>query len=250
MNPLFFSERVAASRAGLAFCHCALALSITAATAFASSALAQQKAISIAIAPQSLNDALLALGQQTHLQFIYQASLLRGLKAPGVNGVITPEQALNRLLSGSSIAYSRNGNTVTLWQRPQVQATALTPAADAVTQLGAIVAESQTDPGITEGSGSYTSQAMASSTRLSLSPRETPQSVTIMTRQRMDDQGITQISDLVQQTPGLSFDSAGNTGSDSSTIYSRGFEIDSYLIDGVGQVNSNYNRIFQRHGAF
>src|SRR5690606_22373401 len=59
------------------------------------------------------------------------------------------------------------------------------------------------------------------------------------------DQGLTQLSDVVIQTPGLTLDSSGNAGSDSSTIYSRGFEVDNYQIDGVAQSYSNYSRIFQ-----
>ena len=245
LNPSFSTHSLPAGRPSLYAGRVAMTLAVAVALAFAPGVLAQQTAVPIMIAPQSLNDALLKLGQQTHLQFIYQASLLQGLNTGGVKGTLTPEQALEQLLAGSRIHYSRHGNTITLVPRPQPPASTVAAPSDQVTQLGTIVAASLADPGITEGSGSYTSQAMGSSTRLSLSPRETPQSVTVMTRQRMDDQGITQLSDLVQQTPGLSLDSAGNTGSDSSTIYSRGFEIDNYLIDGVGQVNSNYNRLFQ-----
>ena len=244
-SQLSLFSRLRPSRAA---CHCTYSLiSRAVAGAFVCStvAYAQSSAIPIAIGPQSLNSALLQLGQRTDLQFIYPASLLQGISTAGVSGNLTPEQALSGLLSGTPITYTRQGNTITLRRTtPARTDAAATPASD-VTQLGAIQAVAQADPAITEGSGSYTSQLTGSSTRLALSPRETPQSITVMTRQRMDDQGITQLPDLVQQTPGLSLDSAGNSGSDSSTIYSRGFEIDNYLIDGVGQVNSNYDRIFQ-----
>ncbi|AHG64635.1 TonB-dependent siderophore receptor [Advenella mimigardefordensis] len=245
IQSLFSTRPVPVSDSTVSATYVAVTLAATVALTFSVAAHAQQRAVPITIGPQPLSDALLKLGQQTNLQFIYQASLLQGLNTRGVKGTLTPEQALDQLLSGSSLRYSRQGNTITLIQRAQPQVAATAAAVDDVTQLGAIVAETYADPGITEGSGSYTSQAMGSSTRLSLSPRETPQSVTVMTRQRMDDQGITQLSDLVQQTPGLAMDSAGNAGSDSSMIYSRGFEIDNYLIDGVGQVNSNYSSIFQ-----
>lgn len=44
----------------------------------------------------------------------------------------------------------------------------------------------------TEGTGSYTTGATRSATRLALSPRETPQSISVITRQQMDDQNLDQ----------------------------------------------------------
>jgi len=42
----------------------------------------------------------------------------------------------------------------------------------------------------TEGSGSWATDSASTATRMELSPRETPQSVTIITRQRLDDMGV------------------------------------------------------------
>lgn len=100
-------------------------------------------------------------------------------------------------------------------------------------------------PGTTEGSESYASDANSTSTRLNLSLRETPQSVSVMTRQRMDDQGLNQLTDVAAQTPGLVFSSGGNSGSDSSAIYARGFAVENYMVDGVGQTFSGYRTLFQ-----
>lgn len=97
-----------------------------------------------------------------------------------------------------------------------------------------------------EGTGSYTSVGPASTaTGLPLTLRETPQSISVITRQRMDDQGLTQLTDVITQTPGLTLSAGGNTGTDSSPVYSRGFSVDTYMIDGVRQVDSNYSSIFQ-----
>lgn len=43
------------------------------------------------------------------------------------------------------------------------------------------------DPGITEGTDSYTTLSANTSTKLNLSFRETPQSTTVITRKRMND---------------------------------------------------------------
>lgn len=97
----------------------------------------------------------------------------------------------------------------------------------------------------TEGTGSYAAQASNMSTRLNLSVRETPQSVSVITRQRMDDQGLTTLADVVDNTPGLVMNVAGNRGSDTSPIYARGFQVENYQVDGLNQVYSGYREIFQ-----
>ncbi|MDR1163817.1 MAG: TonB-dependent siderophore receptor, partial [Candidatus Accumulibacter sp.] len=42
----------------------------------------------------------------------------------------------------------------------------------------------------TEGTGSYTTRSMSSATKLPLAIHETPQSVTVITRQRIEDQAM------------------------------------------------------------
>lgn len=199
-----------------------------------SAAHAQETAVQLSIPAQPLGKALLQLGQQTSLQIFYSQSVVEGHMAPSVSGSLAPEEALRRLLQGTGIEYSRQGNSVTLSRTSSL--TELAPVR--------VKAAGLSDP-TTEGTGSYTSGSANTATKLSLSLRETPQSVSVITRQRMDDQGLTQLSDVVVQTPGLTLDSSGNAGSDSSVIYSRGFEVDNYQIDGVAQSYSNYSKIFQ-----
>ncbi|MDR7332265.1 TonB-dependent receptor plug domain-containing protein [Roseateles asaccharophilus] len=52
---------------------------------------------------------------------------------------------------------------------------------------------------------SYTVDATPSATGLTLSPRETPQSLTVITQERLKDQAMSSISDALQSTPGVSF---------------------------------------------
>lgn len=79
--------------------------------------------------------------------------------------------------------------------------------------------------------GSYTTnEKLGSATGLGLSIQETPQSVTVMTEHRLEDQAIRTLSDVINNAAGVSskaFDSARNGFS------ARGFEIDNYQIDGV-----------------
>ncbi|MFD4837035.1 ferric-rhodotorulic acid/ferric-coprogen receptor FhuE [Achromobacter sp. NPDC058515] len=82
----------------------------------------------------------------------------------------------------------------------------------------------------TEGTGSYTPRATTAGTGLSLSLRETPQSVTVMTRQRMDDEDMRSLADVMGSTPGISVQ---NFDSERYSFNSRGFSISNYMYDGI-----------------
>ena len=113
------------------------------------------------------------------------------------------------------------------------------------TQLPTITVSANNSNSLTtEGSSLYTAKATTASTGLALSLKETPQSVSVMTHQRMQDQNLTQLTDVANQVAGLTVSQSGNVGSDSSPIYSRGKSVDSYLLDGV-KLLSTYSSIFQ-----
>ncbi|MXP24726.1 TonB-dependent siderophore receptor [Altererythrobacter indicus] len=79
--------------------------------------------------------------------------------------------------------------------------------------------------------GAYTSdKALASGTGLDLTIQETPQSVTVITTQRIKDQGLHTLTDVVNNAAGISsqaYDSSRNGFS------SRGFTISDYQVDGI-----------------
>ncbi|MDF5855615.1 TonB-dependent receptor plug domain-containing protein [Pseudomonas aeruginosa] len=82
----------------------------------------------------------------------------------------------------------------------------------------------------TEDSGSYATAKSRAGTGLTLTPRETPQSLSVTTRQRMDDQQLNSLRDVLENTTGVS-----STMLDSERVsYSaRGFGIDSFMYDGI-----------------
>src|SRR5690606_26918980 len=84
----------------------------------------------------------------------------------------------------------------------------------------------------TENSGSYGTSAVTVGSKIPQSLRETPFSVSVVTRQRLDDQNLTTIEDALKQTTGVTiqrFDGAGNF----NVIQSRGFDIGSIQLDGI-----------------
>lgn len=83
----------------------------------------------------------------------------------------------------------------------------------------------------TEGTGQYIAREVSVG-KLVQSPRETPQSVSVITRQRLDDFHMTKLEDAVKQTTGITvtrLDGAGNY----NTIQARGFDIGAIQLDGI-----------------
>ena len=95
----------------------------------------------------------------------------------------------------------------------------------------------------TEDTQSYTTGPMRTATKLSLTMRETPQAVTVITRQRMDDQNMTSINDVVKGTPGLFLSQASGPGR--QTYSSRGFDIDTIMYDGLPSSYSPFSMAVQ-----
>lgn len=115
-----------------------------------------------------------------------------------------------------------------------VQAKTETPAAEEnpkAVNLAPTAINSQMLGVTTDNTGSYTTGAVTIG-KTAQSLRETPQSVTVMTRQLMDDKNLTTLSEVLSKTPGMSF-SQRNFGS--HVFQSRGFVLneESYLIDGI-----------------
>lgn len=105
---------------------------------------------------------------------------------------------------------------------------ATVPAAETI--MTAVTVEG-TRNAATEDSGSYTSGDLRTATRLGLTARETPQSTTVITRQRIEDQAMASVTDIVRYTPGLYLSSADGPGR--QTFRSRGFDIDKIMYDGL-----------------
>ena len=92
-------------------------------------------------------------------------------------------------------------------------------------------AAAETDLERIEVVGKYTvNENIDTATGLGLSLLETPQSVSIITAQRIADQAFSSINEVVGQTVGLS---AKQVDSTRNTFSARGFDIDKYQIDGV-----------------
>ncbi|MCO8170868.1 TonB-dependent receptor [Pseudomonas sp. 21LCFQ02] len=162
------------------------------------------------------------LAAQTGLYLAADASLTRGRQSHAVKGLLSAEQALQQMLTGTGLQVVRR-ETGRFQLLPAVEN-------NAALNLDATTISSHTLAQDTDSSGTYTVGNSRSATRMNLSLRETPQSVSVMTRQRMDDQGLNDITKVLEQTPGLSVQSLG---SERFNIYSRGYSVDNFQFDGL-----------------
>ncbi len=76
---------------------------------------------------------------------------------------------------------------------------------------------------------SYTTRATRTATPLTMSLRETPQSVTVITQQRIEDQALATVTDVVNNTTGVS---VNQYETHRAGFTARGFDIDNLQIDG------------------
>lgn len=82
----------------------------------------------------------------------------------------------------------------------------------------------------TEHTGAYTTGSMNTATKLNLSIKETPQSVSVITRQQMDDFNLNTLTDVLRQTTGITVQ---HLDSDRVGYSSRGYSISNYQVDGM-----------------
>jgi outer membrane receptor for ferric coprogen and ferric-rhodotorulic acid len=186
------------------------------------SSMANAAPVKVSIAVQPLSSALTELGMQTNLQILYSPDQVAGIKSRAVSGSLEPSQALSELLKGTGISFQINGNTVTL-----------VSGGGGSLQLGATTISGQALGLTTEDTGSYTTGATTTATKLPLTLRETPQSVTVVTRQQMDDRGAQSIADVLRNTPGISVQ---QYDSDRTEYSARGFAITNFQYDGVNTI--------------
>ncbi|OLS60451.1 TonB-dependent siderophore receptor [Pseudomonas putida] len=187
----------------------------------AGQAYAEQPSRTYSIAPGALGSALNQFAREAGVVLSFDAALTHGRQTPGLQGNYSVDQGFAVLLRGSGLQVLRTGDNYLLE----------TISSEAsVVQLGATSIEAQRLGDITEGTGSYTTGAQKTATKLAMSLRETPQSVTVMTRQRLDDQALADLNDVVQNTPGMVI---RRTGPERSTYYARGFALDNLMYDGL-----------------
>lgn len=96
--------------------------------------------------------------------------------------------------------------------------------------LPAMTVTGRRDSATTEGTGAYTTNETAAAIHLPLSLQETPQAITVITRQRMDDQQLNSVQEVLKNSAGVA---SYQSDSERTSFYSRGFLINNVQYDGI-----------------
>jgi len=173
----------------------------------------------------SLGALLSQAAAQGGIALSFDAALTQGLKSPGLSGTFTPLNALEQLLQGSSLQLVKQ--TDGSYQLQPKQTTGKLQKVKVEADLGST----------TEHSGSYTSGSASTASRLPLTLRETPQSVSVITRQQIEDRNFVTLDDAMKTATGIT-SSTANFNRVSYTA--RGFSLTDNMIDGIPSVGNAY----------
>jgi outer-membrane receptor for ferric coprogen and ferric-rhodotorulic acid len=213
----------------------------TPAAAQTDSAAAEQT-ISFNVPAGPLDAALRQFSDKTGFQMVYGTAIVQGLKTAGVSGRMTPQEALAHLLARTALTFHMpEPHTVIIEAVPVAIAGARTLGAvqvegvqtDAFAPLNGFGAgagsNGSSDPTATEGTGSFTTNGASVASKAPQSLKDTPQSVSVLTQERIQQQNLTDLTAAVSNLPGVTV--TENSGVQSGYI-SRGFTIGTYQIDG------------------
>ena len=196
----------------------------------ASPAPVQAQELSFNLPAGPLGNTLNAIASQSGQIVSLEPALVQGKQAPAVIGRMSPEQAMNRALSGSQLQLRITGQGNFSVEPAAQDSGAL--------QLGVTsIVERSLDP-TSEGSGSYTPRTVTIG-KGAHTLKETPQSVTVITRKMLDDQNLNTIEQVMEKTPGITVYDSPMGG---KYFYSRGFRMTGqYQYDGVPlDIGSSY----------
>lgn len=170
-----------------------------------------------AIPAGSLGNALTAFGRQSGLQVTYLASIAAGKTSPGFSGSASREQALSRILSGSGLSYSfPNATTVAISAPATGSGGAVT---DGSTVLQTITVQGESAWGPVDG---YVAKRSATGTKTDTPLIQTPQSISIVTRDQAEAQGAQSLVQALRYSAGVAAEVRGSA-SRYDLPYIRGF---------------------------
>ncbi|MFA5629991.1 MAG: TonB-dependent siderophore receptor [Porticoccaceae bacterium] len=170
---------------------------------------AQEAAAQIQVPAGPLSEAINHLAQQLGVAVVMDEKKLAGLRSGGLQGAYNAEQGFAALLAGS-------GHEA----RKTPSGYVIVAAKNEVVTLSTVRVRDTLVSGTSEGTGSYAAQA-ATLFKGAQSLREIPQSVTVMTRQRIEDQNLNNVAEVLLNTAGISQAAAVEP----TKFFSRGYEL-------------------------
>ncbi|WP_220813252.1 TonB-dependent siderophore receptor [Pseudomonas paralcaligenes] len=192
----------------------------------------QRQTLSYDIPAGPLTSQLNRFAAQSGIYLAGDGALTAGKTSQALRGEYTVADGLNALLAGTGLAAIQGEDGSWSLYPMAEQSGAL--------ELSGLSISGKAPGSITEGTGSYGTGSTSSSTRLNLAPRETPQSITVVTRQRIEDQRLDNLPDALDATTGVIV-KPFSMGADAPQVWARGSTINNFQIDGVPTSSSLAN---------
>lgn len=206
------------------------------------------------IQPQNLGAALRSLAKERNFQVVFASRDVAKLRTQGAVGSLTDDEALTQVLDGTGLVFRYlDEKTVTIVVDGEQDSSAglhfdrttWRPDGTSWTRLAQLSGDDARN-GAQEVSASDTlEEVITTSTSMLISVgktpasvRETPQSVSIITRQRIEDQNLVTLEDVLKESPGLT---SQMHGMGQQRFYSRGYEVSVIQLDGVPTRHSPWN---------
>lgn len=192
-----------------------------------------------AIPAQALGDALIEFSNQADVQVLSDSTLTNGKRTAGVNGRMTVNNAMTRLLAGSGLSHRFGEGDVVM----------IVPGASPAAPTTRLRAAPQ-DDGPAEGAPPQPQQLDAvqvTGSRLTRAELETASPVITITRADIERSGASTVREVLAALPQNSVatdESGSNTGLGGSTIQLRGLSVGSTLILLNGRRLSGYNESY------
>ena len=197
-----------------------------------------QASVSYAVPAGSLADALASFGRQSGLQVTYIPEIARGKRSPGVSGPSSADDALATILSESGLVYGFASATTVSITEPAAPGMATIGAVDGAIELDAVtLSGAGAGNATTEGNGRYSS-GFATIGKIEQPLRQVPQSVTVVSRQQMDDQDLRSLNEVLAATNGATV-VRQDEANERTEIYLRGFRLDTIKVDGLSMSGNN-----------
>ncbi|MBK5003053.1 TonB-dependent siderophore receptor [Pseudomonas sp. S31] len=184
------------------------------------------------LAPGQLNEVLNQFARQAGITLSSTPQLTGELQSRGLQGQYSPEQGLHTLLQGTGLeAVSQDGRSYVIQAQADSAALSLPSTDVRGFSLGNAL-------GSMEGYNATHSQV---ATKTSTPLVETSQSVSVVTRQQMDDQGSQTVAQAMRYTPGVLTNPYGATHR-YDYVAMRGFNdgsVDNIYLDGLKSMGDN-----------
>lgn len=199
-------------------------------------ATGQDAQVAFAIEAGPLDQALNQFARTAGVNVSFDADKVEALHSAGLKGSWTVSRGLAALLTGTGFEGQR---------LPSGGYTVRRVPASGTTTLDAVTVTGDEYRLMTEGTGLYTTPAVTigkGEQRL----RDIPQSISVVTRQRLDEQNLNSVYDALENTTGVTLQQSPQGG---KYIYSRGFENSVIQYDSVPLERGLYGRASNYSGG-